>query len=128
MSIQYPYYLYTQLPQTEAYQNNEGDFVEGTPSVWKLLGTCRDEVNTKGETVTQPNGENIQINAIVYAPKNTQILPHGSKVIVSKEKVIDTTIFDDVDQVKAKILTGLIRLSDTVKGFNTTRLNARIWV
>lgn len=128
MSIQYPYYLYTQQPQAESPLNDEGDFVESIPSVWVLVGECRDEINTKGETVTQVNGENIQISAIIYAPKDTQILPNGSKVIVSKEKLIDAETLNNTDWVKAEMLTGLIRLNDTVKGFNPSRLNARIWV
>lgn len=128
MSIQYPYYLYTQQPQAEAPRNDEGDFVESAPPVWMLVGGCRDEINTKGETVTQVNGENIQISAIIYAPKDTQILPNGSKVVVSKEKLIDAETLNNTDWVKAEMLTGLIRLNDTVKGFNPSRLNARIWV
>lgn len=128
MSIIYPYYLYTQQPQAEAPRNDEGDFEEGTPPVWMLVGECRDEVNTKGETVPQANGENIQISAIIYAPKDTQILPNGSKVVVSKEKLIDTEMLSNPDWVKAEVLTGLIRLNDTVKGFNQSRVNVRIWV
>lgn len=128
MSIQYPYYLYTQQPQAEAPRNDEGDFVESASPVWMLVGECRDEINTKGETVTQVNGENIQISAIIYAPKDTQILPNGSKVVVSKEKLIDAETLNNPDWVKAEILKGLIRLNDTVKGFNRSRVNARIWV
>ena len=128
MSIQYPYYLYTQQPQAEAPRNDEGDFVESAPPVWMLIGECRDEINTKGETVPQANGENIQISAIIYAPKDTQILPNGSKVMVSKEKLTNIEMLNNPDWVKAEVLTGLIRLNDTVKGFNSSRINVRIWV
>lgn len=128
MSILYPYYLYTQQPQAEAPRNDEGDFVESAPPVWMLITECRDEINTKGETVTQVNGENFQISAIIYAPKDTQILPNGSKVVVSKEKLIDAGNLNDPDWVKTEALSGLIRLNDTVKGFNQSRVNARIWV
>lgn len=128
MSVQYPYYLYTQQPQAETPRNDEGDFVDSAPPVWMLITECRDEINTKGETVTQVNGENIQISAIIYAPKDTKILPNGSKVLVSKEKLADTEVLSNSDWVKAQILTGLIRLNDTVKGFNPSRVNVRIWV
>lgn len=127
MSLQYPYYLYTQQPQAEAPRNDEGDFVDNAPPAWMLVGECRDEVNTKGETVSQANGENIQTSATIYAPKNTQILPNGSKVVVSKEKV-DATQLGDANWIKEGQSTGLIRMSDTVKGHNQTRLNMRIWV
>ena len=128
MSILYPYYLYTQQPQAEAPRNDEGDFVDSAPPAWMLVGECRDDINTKGETVTQVNGENIQISAIIYVPKDTKILPNGSKVVVSKEKLTDTETLSNQDWVKAKVLTGLIRLNDVVKGFNQSRVNARIWV
>ncbi len=128
MSIQYPYYLYTQQPQAEAPRNDEGDFVESAPPVWMLIGECRDEINTKGETVPQANGENIHISAIICAPKDTQILPNGSKVMVSKEKLTNIEMLNNPDWVKAEVLTGLIRLNDTVKGFNSSRINVRIWV
>lgn len=128
MSIRFPYYLYTQQPQAEAPRNDEGDFVESAPPVWMLVKECRDDINTEGETVPQVNGENIQISAIIYAPKDTKILPNGSKVVVSKEKLIDAGILNNPDWVKAEILTGLIRLNDTVKGFNQSRVNVRIWV
>lgn len=127
MSNQHPYYLYTQQPQAEAPRNDAGDFVGNVPPVWLLVGKCRDEVNTKGETVAQPNGENIQINAIIYAPANTQILPHGSKVLVSKQK-IDTSLLPNSEWVKVAASTGLIRINDTVKGHSQSRLNLRLWV
>ena len=124
----YPYFLYAQQPQAEAVRNDEGDFVEGLPSAWVLIGNCRDEINTKGETVTQINGENIQIQAIIYAPKDTQILPHGSKVVVSKEALTNTANLQNSEWLKEQVLTGLIRINDTVKGRSQTRLNMRIWV
>lgn len=127
MSVQYPYYLYTQQPQAEAPRNDEGDFVETAPPVWMLIGECRDDINTKGETVTQVNGENVQISATIYAPKETSILPNGTKVLVATERLA-TENLSDPDWVKAEILKGLIRLNDTVKGFNQSRLNVRIWV
>jgi len=127
--MQYPYYLYTQAPQAgaEATQNDEGDFVETSPPVWMLAGKCRDEVNSKGETITQVNGENVQIQAIIYAPKDTKILPHGSKVVVSKEKMCPK-MMKDPEWVKTQMMTGMIRINDTVKGHSQTRLNMRIWV
>src|SRR5690606_18316295 len=118
-----------QAPQAgaEATQNDEGDFVETSPPVWMLAGKCRDEVNSKGETITQVNGENVQIQAIIYAPKDTTILPHGSKVVVSKEKMCPK-MMKDPEWVKTQMMTGMIRIKDSVKGCSQTRLNMRIWV
>lgn len=127
MSAQYPYYLYTQQPQAEAPRNDEGDFVGNAPPAWLLVGKCRDEVNTKGETVAQPNGENIQISAIIYAPANTEILPHGSKVLVSKQKV-DTSLLPNSEWATEAARAGVIRINDTVKGHSQSRLNLRLWV
>lgn len=127
MSAQYPYYLYTQQQQAEAPRNDEGDFVGNAPPVWLLVGKCRDEVNTKGETVAQPNGENIQISAIIYAPANTEILPHGSKVLVSKQKV-DISLLPNAEWANEAAKAGLIRINDTVKGHSQSRLNLRLWV
>lgn len=127
MSIIYPYHLYTQQSQAEAPRNDEGDFEQTASAIWVLIGECRDEINTKGQTVTQVNGENIQINAIIYAPKNTQILQNGSKVVVSKEKLSISNL-DDPDFINTGKLSGLIRLVDSVKGMNMSRINARIWV
>lgn len=127
MSVLYPYYLYSQQSQAEVPRNDEGDFEETASAAWVLIGECRDEINTKGQTVTQPNGENIQISAIIYAPKDTKILQNGSKVVVSKEKV-NISSLSDADFMNNGRSSGQIRLVDSVKGMNLTRLNARIWV
>lgn len=128
MSVVYPYFLYELIPGAGATQSDEGDFVGATPPSWNFVGSCRDEVNTKGETVKQINGENVQITAIIYAPKDTKILPHGRKVVVAKEKVNDISLLLDSDWIKAQMEVGFIRLQDIAKGQNQTRLNTRIWV
>ena len=126
--IVYPYYLYVQEPQAEATRNDEGDFVESLPSDWFLVGKCRDEVNTKGETVPQVNGENIQLQAIVYVPKNTPILAYGSKIIVAKKEICDLNLLKDSEWLKSQFLTDLIRINDSIKGHSLTRVNMRLWV
>ncbi len=125
--VLYPYSLYAKQPQAAPVQNDEGDFVPGTP-VWKLISSCRDEVNTKGETVTQVNGENVHVQATIYAPKETQILPHGTQVVVAKQPLADLAKLNDQNWLEKEILTGAIRLIDTIKGHSLTRLNIRLWV
>ncbi len=126
---QYPYFIYAQKPQSDVNsQNAEGDFVEGTPTEWFFLGNCRDEVNTSGKRIALANGENYQYNAIIYAPKNTQILLENTKVLVSKIKIDDFSQINDTDYINTLRQNGDLRIMSSIKGYSKSQINVRLWV
>jgi hypothetical protein len=122
----FPYKLY--IKQTEsAEQNFEGDFSPADSEVWKYHSECRDEVNGSGKTATLANGENISYAGIIYLPKSSKVVAEKVSVIVCKD-CINISKLNDEEYVKQMRSEGKIRLSGTVKGFEESRLNIRLWV
>lgn len=122
---QYPYYLYTQESGETTGQNYEGDFDPVSLS-WILHSKCRDEVNGKGETRPLANGENFVFSAMIYLPKFSNILPEGRTVLVSKEKLNESDITEDL--IKYLRMQGKVRSNGILKGFEESRLNVRLWL
>lgn len=129
MSFLYPYFLYVQKPPVNGNsQNSEGDFEESTSPEWFFIGNCRDEKNSGGKRIALTNGDNIQFDSVIYSNAKTPIILENSEVVVTKEKLNDSSVLNDSEFIKTERLTGLLRLKDKVKGSNQTRLNFRIWV
>lgn len=122
---QYPYYLYTQESGETTGQNYEGDF-DLVSLHWILHSKCRDEVNGKGETKPLANGENFVFSAMIYLPKSSKTLPEGRKVLVSKEKLNEGDITDNL--IKSLRMQGKVRTNGILKGFEESRLNVRLWM
>lgn len=114
-------------PAAEAEQDFEGNFVSAPP-MWVLHSKCRDDVNGSGKTKQLANGENIIYAGIVYMPKSAGIIPENRETMVSKELLDNPQLLSDVDAVKQLRSEGKLRLSGTVKGFDESRLNIRIWL
>ena len=104
MVKQYPYSLYI-LNIQDATQNENGDFIEGSQS-WGLACTCRDEANTKSQTVLV-DSVYYPYDSIIYTPKSCPILKNETKIEVRQG--------------------GVVRLSGVVKRFSQDQLHSRIW-
>lgn len=127
MLIQYPYFLYIQEPAAEAEQNFEGDFASA-PSAWVFHSKCRDVVNGSGKTIALANGDSLIYAGIVYMPVKSEIVPESRSVIVSAELLEDVSILSNKEVLTNLRKTGKIRMSGTVKGFDKSRLNVRLWL
>ena len=126
---QYPYHLYALKPGAdENLQDDEGNFVEPTPSTWFYIGKCRDEANGQAKTVTLANGENIVYAYTIFQPQTNEQLLIGSHVIVTENALENALNLSDEVFVSEQTVNGNIRLIDKVKSSHKTRLNLRLWV
>jgi hypothetical protein len=107
MVSQYPYTLYV-LTTTAVTFDSNGNAVKGTTS-WVEWGKCRDEANSKGQTINLVDGKASVFDSLIQAPRNISGLIPGLKV-----------------EVKDK--AGSLRLSGTVKRFQKDQMHCRIWV
>ncbi len=122
-----PYFLYTLNTETAEGQNLEGDFIPSV-SVWNLHSKCRDQLNGAGRTVALADGQNIVYAGIIYMDVASGIVPEKTEVIVTKTELSDPEILNNPDAVKELRAGGQIRLQGTVKSFEESRLNIRLWV
>lgn len=107
MVAQYPYYLFVLSVPPVAFDAN-GNAIKGT-TAWVKWGKCRDEANSKGQTINLVDGKAHVYDSLIQAPKGITGLLHGTKIEVR-----------DKD--------GLVRVSGTVKRFQKDQMHCRIWV
>lgn len=120
------YYLYKQESPEEAVQDLEGDFASA-PSEWILHSKCEDEVNGSGRSIALADGSNYVFAGVIYLDSTANIIPEGTRVLVSTEKLSSSQLNDE-SQIKALRQQGKIRLAGIIKGFEKSKLNVRLWV
>lgn len=101
--IQYPHTL-TATIQTDAYQDDDGNWVEGTTET--RTEECRAEPNSAGKMITGADGTQIVFSWMVYLPQGIQIIPNGTSVSITSSPV-----------ATGKVLR-----------FSNGQLNTRIWL
>ncbi|PQA60193.1 hypothetical protein C5O19_11400 [Siphonobacter curvatus] len=106
MVKQYAYELWV-FQVSESYQNGNGDWLEGT-SEWVNVSKCRDESNSKGQSINLVDGSSYRFESLIQLPKKAPKVEAGTRVEVR-----------DGSEV---------RLSATVKRFSKDQLHSRIWV
>lgn len=120
------YYLYKQESTEEAVQGLEGDFTSAPPE-WILHSKCEDEVNGSGRSIALADGSNYVFTGVIYMDSTSNIIPEGTTVLVSTQKLCSTQLNDE-SEIKTLRQKGKIRLSGIVKGFEKSKLNIRLWV
>lgn len=107
MVAQYPYYLFVMTVSGPSFDPN-GNAVKPTTS-WVEWGKCRDEANSKGQSINLVDGKAFVFDSLIQAPKNISGLAPDTKI-----------------QVRDK--DGFVRISNTVKRFQKDQMHCRIWV
>lgn len=121
---QYPHYLYAETVGV-SFQNENGDWVQ-TESLWRLIGKCRYEVNSCGNTIKGEDGKTRIFSGIVYMPLNTERIVEGANIIVSTEE-LNNKVLESKNLALNNRLKGKILISSTNLYFSKGLMNCRMW-
>lgn len=110
MVVRFPHRLKYDLIITaeEAYQNENGDWVQSPPTVQEVFQACRMQPQGEGKTFKNQDGDDIEYSMIVYMPKGYELIPLNQ----------DVEIFDG----ERKIGSG------SVKRIHPSQLNVKAWL
>ena len=105
---QYPHFIFLVTP-AQSEQNEDGDFVAGTPTN-TLLSKCREETDGRG-TEIQVGGIAHKVTSLIQLPKDCPDVSLGAKVIVA----------DDAD-------CSNVRITGVCLNFKRDQLHCRLWL
>lgn len=105
---QYPHFLFLVTP-AQSEQNEDGDFVAGTPTN-TLLSKCREETDGRG-TEIQVGGIAHKVTSLIQLPKDCPDVSLGAKVIVA----------NDAD-------CSNVRITGVCLNFKRDQLHCRLWL
>lgn len=107
---QYPHYLFKKA-KCDAYQDEDGRWVQDGKSELRFVGMCRFEMDGRGTVLTLTDGTHVSITGIVYAPVMDKGSMQGCEVVVAYDKECTDIVCD------RRVLTA-----------NYGRLNTRLFV
>ena len=105
---QYPHFIFLVTP-AQSEQNEDGDFVAGTPTN-TLLSKCREETDGRG-TEIQVGGIAHKVTSLIQLPKDCPDVSLGAKIIVANDA-------DCSD----------VRITGVCLNFKRDQLHCRLWL
>lgn len=106
MAVQYPHTLKVTIPGQGQDDEQTGNYIPGTPTVFETK--CRAELNTEAKMIRGEDGNEVAYSFTVYAPKTSTVFSYNSEA----EVVIDAN-----RTIKGRVL-----------GQSNGQLNTRIWL
>jgi hypothetical protein len=121
----YYQYLYVSL-HGEATRLPNGSW-ETDGGAWELRGPCREETNGKGTTIHTADGRTLAFSSLVQLPAGTPRTDEGTEVLVSRETLDPSKLYDP-DFLSAAKSSGLIVAHGVCLKYDFGRLHCRMWI
>lgn len=78
---------YKNVVSTDAYKDENGDWVPGTTTETVIELECRSEPNGEGKIIPSQNGQSTVFNRVVFLNGNIEDIPFGKEVEIFNNNV-----------------------------------------